>query len=99
MNKTAKTYQTQGQDRKSSVSTKPKETYNATKEIYVPEEEVIKEEPAKEEVKIPEPEPEPEPEKWEIVRHYFKVSDRKKDEIKKKFDVDFLMTFKDVIFI
>jgi hypothetical protein len=47
-----------------------------------------------EEIKVPEPEPEPE-EKWETVRHYFKVSSKKKEETKKSMGVDFLMAFRD----
>jgi hypothetical protein len=59
----------------------PKETY-----VEVEEEEP---EPVKEEVKEPE-------EKWEVVRTYFKISDKKKEETtKRKLDVDFLMHFKD----
>ena len=83
-----------GSDRKGSNVTKPKEQYSTTKDTYIEEEEVVRKEEAIviEEVKVQEPEPE----KFEIIRHYFKVSDRKKEEINKKSNVDFLMAFKDV---
>lgn len=72
------------QERKPSVPKKQKDSQN-----NIPQR-------VEEEVKVQEPEPEPEPEeKWQIYRHYFKVSDKKKEETKKRLDVDFLMHFKD----
>ena len=64
----------------------PKDNYTKEVSNYVEDEE----EPIKEEFKAPEP-------KWDIVKVYFKVCDKKEEKTtKKRFDVDFLMHFKDV---